>query len=215
MIDRDDLIPGLRQLTQRVHSQGGKIAIQLGAPFRFRGALATPSKRVGQDNRRELTAEDIKEIAAQYGLAAERSLEAGFDGVQLNAAHGFLLAQFLSPAYNHRTDRYGGCTENRARFVSEIVAEIKHRSSSDFPVFIKMNLMDFCDGGITVDEAARIVNLLVPGGMAAVEASGGGIGHFGTGKTERVGGGLSQALHGRAEGAGRCPCHYGRRAEIL
>jgi 2,4-dienoyl-CoA reductase-like NADH-dependent reductase (Old Yellow Enzyme family) len=124
MIDRDDLIPGLRQLTQRVHSQGGKIAIQLGAPFRFRGALATPSKRVGQDNRRELTVEDIKEIAAQYGLAAERSLEAGFDGVQLNAAHGFLSAQFLSPAYNHRTDRYGGCTENRARFVSESATRI-------------------------------------------------------------------------------------------
>lgn len=176
-IDRDALIPPLRQLTQRVHAHGGKIAIQLGAPFRFRGELAVASKGAAQGNHRELSVGDIEEITAQYGIAAARSVAAGFDGVQLNAAHGFLLAQFLSPAYNHRTDQYGGSTENRARIISEILAEIKRRSGKQFPVFMKMNVMDFCDGGITVDEAVRIVNLLTRHGLAAVEASGGGIGH--------------------------------------
>lgn len=176
-VDRDDQIPGLQQLTARVHRHGAKVAIQLGAPFRFKGKLATPSKRQGQGDYRELSIADIQEIIAQYALAAARSRAAGFDALQLNAAHGFLLAQFLSPAYNHRTDRYGGSTVNRARIVAEIVTAIRKRVLGNFPVFIKMNVMDFCDGGITVEEAVRTTHFLAEAGIAAVEASAGGIGH--------------------------------------
>ena len=78
---------------------------------------------------------------------------------------------------NKRPDEYGGSTENRARIVSEIAAKIKQRTGNDFPVFLKMNVVDFCDGGIDVEEAVRIVDVVSKTGIAAVEASGGGIGH--------------------------------------
>lgn len=176
-IDNDDSIAGLKQLTDLVHENGGKIAIQLGSFFRIGGELVAPSQSENNKDSRELTVSEIKQIVAGYVLAAQHSLTAGFDAVQINAAHGFPLSQFLSPAYNQRADEYGGNTQNRARIISEMISEIKLKTSDKLPVLIKMNVMDFVRGGITVEEAIKIVKLLKPHGLGAIEASGGGIGH--------------------------------------
>ena len=176
-IDSDDSIEPLRGLTGRVHDNGGKIAVQLGSFFRFGGELVGPSRNSNSREQRELTAGEIKQIVAGYGVAAERSLAAGFDAVQINAAHGFPLSQFLSPAYNRRTDEYGGNAENRSRIICEMTSRIKRQTGGSLPVLIKMNVMDFADGGITVEVAVDMVKSMGRHGLDAVEASGGGIGH--------------------------------------
>jgi 2,4-dienoyl-CoA reductase-like NADH-dependent reductase (Old Yellow Enzyme family) len=176
-LDRDDMVPTFKAMVERVHQAGSKIAVQLGSFFRYRNKYATPWAQTPNDNRHVLTAEEIHLIAERFGEAGVRSREAGFDALQINAAHGFPLSQFLSPCYNRRADEYGGSTENRARIVSEIAAQIKQGAGNDFPIFLKMNVVDFCDGGIDVEEAVHIVEVVSSAGIAAVEASGGGIGH--------------------------------------
>jgi 2,4-dienoyl-CoA reductase-like NADH-dependent reductase (Old Yellow Enzyme family) len=176
-IDTENSVPALKKLTDRVHAGESKIAVQLGSLFRFGGELVAPSPPQTGKGARELSTSEIKQIIVAYALAAERSLKAGFDAVQINAAHGFPLSQFLSPAFNYRDDPYGGSTENRARMIGEMIYHIKERTDGRLPVFIKMNVMDFIDGGITVDEAEAVVGALSGYGLDAVEASGGGIGH--------------------------------------
>ena len=146
-IDTEESIAGLEQLTNLVHENGGRIAIQLGSFFRIGGDLVAPSRSKQNQNNRELTVSEIRQIVAGYVLAAQRSLAAGFDAVQINAAHGFPLSQFLSPAYNQRTDEYGGNSKNRARIIAEMVAGIKQTTGGKLPVLIKMNVMDFLNGG--------------------------------------------------------------------
>jgi len=176
-LDSDDSIKPLRELTGRVHDNGGKIAVQLGSFFRFGGELVAPSRHSNNKEQRELTSAEIKQIVAGYGIAAERSLAAGFDAVQINAAHGFPLSQFLSPAYNRRKDEYGGDTENRTRIICEMTSRIKQQTGGGLPVLVKMNVMDFAAGGITVDDAVAMVKWMARHGLDAVEASGGGVGH--------------------------------------
>ncbi|PQP34246.1 NADH:flavin oxidoreductase, partial [Desulfobacteraceae bacterium SEEP-SAG9] len=117
----DEYIPGLREMTDRVHAKGGKIVIQLAhagffANPKLIGETPTgPSAVTGftKTPRLEMTDQNIQDIVKAFGLAAERAQKAGFDGVQIHAAHGYLLSQFLSPAFNKREDRYGGNIENR------------------------------------------------------------------------------------------------------
>ena len=90
----------------------------------------------------------------------ERAQAAGFDGVQIHAAHGYLLSQFLSPYFNRRTDEFGGSLENRARIVLAILEGIKATCGKTFPVLIKLNSEDFIDGGLTVEEMLQIVRML-------------------------------------------------------
>ena len=175
--DDKGMIPAFREMVKRVHGAGSKIVIQLGSFFRYKDKVAVPFAEALDESRHFLTVEDVHHIAERFGEVGAYSRESGFDGLQINAAHGFPLSQFLSPCYNRRSDEYGGSTQNRSRILVEIAAEIKRRTSEDFPVFVKMNVVDFCDGGIDVDEAARIVDTTATGGIAAVEASGGGIGH--------------------------------------
>jgi 2,4-dienoyl-CoA reductase-like NADH-dependent reductase (Old Yellow Enzyme family) len=177
-LDRDDLIPSFKEMVERVHQAGSRIAVQLGSFFRYKNTMVIPYAETVDDSKHMLTIEDIHRIVECFGEAGARSRKAGFDAIQINAAHAFPLSQFLSPCYNRRQDEYGGSTKNRARFLSEIVAKIKQRAGDDFPVFVKMNVADFCDGGIDVEEAVRIVDVISTGGIAAVEASGGGIGHY-------------------------------------
>lgn len=176
-LDREEMLPAFGELVDRVHQLGSGIAIQLGSFFRFKDRFAAAWLDTPNESRYVLTAADIRQIVERFGQAGQLSREAGFDAVQINAAHAFPLSQFLSPAYNKRQDEYGGSTRNRARIISEIAAEIHKRTGNDFPIFIKMNVVDFCDGGIDVDEAVRIADILSSRGIAAIEASGGGIGH--------------------------------------
>jgi|Deesub1362A_J573_1020465.scaffolds.fasta_scaffold00472_26 2,4-dienoyl-CoA reductase-like NADH-dependent reductase (Old Yellow Enzyme family) len=117
---------------------------------------------------RELTKEEIYQIIDDFAEAAIRAEKAGFDAVQLHAAHGYLLSQFISPYTNRRKDEFG---QERAKILLDIVEKVRERSK--IPVLIKMNAMDFIPGGLEVEEAVRIARLLEDTGYEAIEVSGG------------------------------------------
>lgn len=122
---------------------------------------------------RAATDEDIKNFIEGFAHAAEYLDKAGYDGIQLHGAHGYLLAQFLSPTTNHRTDKYGGSLENRARLITEIGKEVRKRTSSGFVLGIKLNSVEFQDKGFDTEEAATLCKLLEDNSFDFVELSGG------------------------------------------
>jgi 2,4-dienoyl-CoA reductase-like NADH-dependent reductase (Old Yellow Enzyme family) len=122
---------------------------------------------------RALTMEEVEGLIVAFAAAIGRAREAGFDGVQLHAAHGWLLSSFLSPHTNSREDRYGGCTANRARIITEICERARVKVGSGFPILVKMNTTDFVSGGLEMDEAAEIGFILANTGICAIETSGG------------------------------------------
>ncbi len=177
----DDLIPALERLTESIHKQGGKIVLQLAhAGFRAATELTGreaigPTKREIQAGRwcREMTKEDLEVVTRAFANAALRAQLSGFDGVQVHAAHGYLLSQFLSPAYNKRKDEYGDGLENRARLLLEVLLAIRSQVGSDYPVMIKINSEDFLPEGMTIDEMLKVAVLLDENGIDAIELSGG------------------------------------------
>ncbi|KAK4635649.1 NADH-dependent flavin oxidoreductase nadA [Fulvia fulva] len=122
---------------------------------------------------RAATEEDIKNFIEGWAHAAEYLEEAGYDGIQLHGAHGYLLAQFLSPTTNQRTDKYGGSLENRARLILEIAQEVRRRTKPDFIVGIKLNSVEFQDKGFNPEEAKQLCVLLEQNKFDFVELSGG------------------------------------------
>jgi 2,4-dienoyl-CoA reductase-like NADH-dependent reductase (Old Yellow Enzyme family) len=179
----DDLISGLAELAQAVHERGGKIVGQIV----HCGGQADRSQCGGLDpvapsavespgyatTPRELTSGEIRELVAAFAAAARRLQESGFDGAQLHGAHGYLLAQFLSPLRNRRRDEYGGTVENRARFCLEVYREVRAAVGPDFPVMIKLNANDFLDGSTTEEDACHLAAALAAEGIDAIEVSGG------------------------------------------
>jgi 2,4-dienoyl-CoA reductase-like NADH-dependent reductase (Old Yellow Enzyme family) len=102
--------------------------------------------------------EEIADTVRHYGLSAANMRDAGIDGIELSAGHGYLICQFLSPLTNQRTDRYGGSVENRARFLREIVEEIRRQVGSDYPVGMRMSFDERVgDAGITPERAEEIL----------------------------------------------------------
>lgn len=122
---------------------------------------------------RAATEEDIKNIIEGFAHAAEFLEKSGWDGIQLHAAHGYLLAQFLSPTTNQRTDKYGGSLENRSRLIIEIAAEVRRRTSKNFIVGIKLNSVEFQDKGFNPEDAKALCQLLERNNFDFVELSGG------------------------------------------
>jgi 2,4-dienoyl-CoA reductase-like NADH-dependent reductase (Old Yellow Enzyme family) len=122
---------------------------------------------------RAATDEDIKNVIEGFAHAAEYLEKAGYDGIQLHGAHGYLLAQFLSPSTNHRTDKYGGSLENRARLITEIGQEVRKRTSEGFVLAIKLNSVEFQEKGFDTAEAATLCKLLEDNSFDFVELSGG------------------------------------------
>jgi 2,4-dienoyl-CoA reductase-like NADH-dependent reductase (Old Yellow Enzyme family) len=122
---------------------------------------------------RALEEEEILEIVGRFGRAAAVLQEAGFDGVQIHGAHGYLVSQFLSPHHNRRQDRWGGSLENRSRFVHEVYAEIRRQVGPAFPIGIKINSADFQKGGFTEQESTEVIAGLQAAGIDLVEISGG------------------------------------------
>lgn len=179
----DRLVPGLTQMAQNMTRRGSRAVAQLAhAGGRAAEALtgtqaAAPSPMVGRagNQAREMTVDEIARTASAFAAAAARAKQAGFDGVELHAAHGFLLSQFLSPYFNRRTDRYGGSLENRARFLLEALAAIRRSVGDDYPVLVKINAEDFIDGGFTVDDMIATSRFLEQAGIDAIEMSGGTI----------------------------------------
>jgi 2,4-dienoyl-CoA reductase-like NADH-dependent reductase (Old Yellow Enzyme family) len=180
-IYKDDLIPGLASMTDAVHNAGGKIVAQLAHAGTFAAETLTriPPRAVSvfdglaKTPRHELTHEDIQHLVTAYVQAAERAKAAGFDGVQVHAAHGYLFSQFLSPAYNRRQDAYGGPIENRSRALCETVAAVRQALGPDVPVLVKINAWDDVENGLTLEDSVRTAALLAAAGIDAVEVSGG------------------------------------------
>ncbi|MBT8374605.1 MAG: NADH:flavin oxidoreductase, partial [Deltaproteobacteria bacterium] len=121
----------------------------------------------------QMTLSDIQDTVESFGQAALRAKKAGFDGVQLHSAHGYLLSQFLSPFFNRRSDRYGGSIENRARIHVEIIDTVRSYIGKDYPLMIKMNTGDFIEGGLELDDALKAGVLFSQNGLDAIELSGG------------------------------------------
>lgn len=122
---------------------------------------------------KKLTEVEILNIIERFGNTAKILKEAGFSGVQIHAAHGYLISQFLSPLTNQRNDQWGGSLENRARFVLEVYKNIRRKVGTDFPVGIKINSADFQRGGFTEQESMEVVKLLEAVGVDLIEISGG------------------------------------------
>ena len=120
-----------------------------------------------------MTAAQIEATIARFAVTASRAEDAGFDGVEIHAAHGYLLSQFLSPLVNKRTDAWGGSLENRARMLLDVVRAVRASVSPSFAVAVKLNSADFQRGGFDLDDARRVITMLEPLGVDLVELSGG------------------------------------------
>jgi 2,4-dienoyl-CoA reductase-like NADH-dependent reductase (Old Yellow Enzyme family) len=180
-IYKDELVPGLRDMTNAVHENNGKIVIQLAHggyyahPKLIGKTPKAPSnaQNISKTPREEMTAEDIQNVIAAFKAGAQRAQTAGFDGIQIHSAHGYLLSQFLSPAFNQRNDEYGGDIRNRARVHLAVLKGIRQVVGDDHPVLIKMNCQDFIDNGLTLEDALQAAKMLVTKGIDAIELSGG------------------------------------------
>jgi 2,4-dienoyl-CoA reductase-like NADH-dependent reductase (Old Yellow Enzyme family) len=122
---------------------------------------------------RELSSDEILLLIVDFVSAAVRAKRAGFDGVELHAAHGYLLSSFLSPHTNRRGDEWGGPVESRARVLVEVLRGVKAACGRDFPVIIKLNSTDFLEGGLVLDDAVRVALMLEADGIDGIEVSGG------------------------------------------
>jgi 2,4-dienoyl-CoA reductase-like NADH-dependent reductase (Old Yellow Enzyme family) len=177
----DIFIPKLAEMTAAVHQAGGKIVMQINHSGPRADSAITNEAPIGpmfQENEdgtfcKEMTRLDIRRIAAAFGAAALRAKQAGFDGAEVHAAHGYLLSSFLSPYFNKRRDEYGGTIENRARFLLEVLQSIFAAVGDDFPIIVKMNAADFLPGGFSAQDMVQTAALLEEAGVDAIELSGG------------------------------------------
>ena len=186
MLHNDSCIAGMAALVAAVQGAGARIAIQLNHGGResipeVSGSVplapsALPSGYTGVGVAvvpRELTIAEIEAIVQRFAEAAARARTAGFDGVEIHGAHGYLVGQFLSPACNLREDRYGHDTAGRARFGVELIQAIKTHVGADYPVIFRFNARDHVPGGLELDEAVEIAAMLEAAGADALSVSGG------------------------------------------
>ena len=163
-IHTDNMIPGLRKLVEAVHQEGGKIAFQLNHAGRqttkaLIGQIPLGPSGKGMDpvnfvKPKEMNSDQIQDVIRAFGYAAKRAVEAGVDGIQLHAAHGYLINQFISPFFNHRKDEWGGSDDNRFRFLKEIIFEVRNKIPKGMPILVKLNTQDYTPKeGITLSLA--------------------------------------------------------------
>jgi 2,4-dienoyl-CoA reductase-like NADH-dependent reductase (Old Yellow Enzyme family) len=178
----DSFVPGHRKLAESVHKYDTRIIAQLayiGSYTSVGGngglvALAPSSvpNIVTGTPAREMRIGEIKLIQKKFADSAVRAREAGYDGVEIHAAHGLLLSQFLTPHYNRRTDEYGGSIENRARMVFEVYSSMRKATGYDFPIWVKLNSTDGIEDGITDEDFRDICYIMARAGVDAIEVSG-------------------------------------------
>ena len=185
VIEDENDLPILKQWAQAATSQGAGIWVQLNHP----GKQATKGLNAGtisasavpfRDDMqamfatpREATSAEIDDIIQRFGRSAAICRKAGFTGVQIHAAHGYLINQFLSPHHNLRTDQWGGSPEKRRRFVLAVYAEVRRQVGPDFTVAIKINSADFQRGGFSEEESLATIVALAEAGIDVIEISGG------------------------------------------
>jgi 2,4-dienoyl-CoA reductase-like NADH-dependent reductase (Old Yellow Enzyme family) len=188
----ENLIPGLKRITDFVHWAGSPIVIQLVHGGLFSSPILSGSTPLGPTpldtpdgmTGKEMSKSDIEVVVNAFHDAALLAKVAGFDGVQIHGAHGWLLSQFLSPYFNKRTDEYGGNLENRSRILLEVVHSVREAVGKNFAVLVKINTDDFLPGGFTTDEMIAVSVMLEKAGIDAIEISGGTIGALLTGNID-------------------------------
>jgi 2,4-dienoyl-CoA reductase-like NADH-dependent reductase (Old Yellow Enzyme family) len=177
----DNQVPGLAKLAQVIHAEGGKVVAQINhggmqcAKEAVEGTMAPSAinDEFLEQPAREMTPDEIDMLIAAYAQAARRVKEAGFDGVQLHGAHGYLINQFISPYVNHRTDEWGGDIEGRTHFLRDVTRTVREQVGNAFPVLIKFGMQDGVEGGLTADASAQVIALMKEMGLDGIEISGG------------------------------------------
>ncbi|MHA1395552.1 MAG: oxidoreductase [Promethearchaeota archaeon] len=185
-IREDDKIEGLSKLASIIKKHGAATIIQLyhagsqatsfftgQQPVSPSGVRCELIYSISKEVPRALTIEEIKTIIKRYGEAAVRAEKAGFDGVEIHAAHGYLPGQFLSPYTNKRTDEYGGSLENRMRFLLEVFDEVKSKVSENFIISLRMNGSDYIEGGFEIEEATIVAKKMEEKGIDIISVSAG------------------------------------------
>ena len=179
---RQDIVPGLRRLTDAVHAEGAAASIQLGHCGNMSHKSICGCTPVGASSGfnlysptfvRGLRADELPDMARAYGDSVRMAREAGFDAVEIHAGHGYLISQFLSPATNHRKDSFGGSLENRMRFMDMVMDEVMQAAGNDMAVLVKMNMRDGFRGGMELDESLQVAQRLEQLGAHALVLSGG------------------------------------------
>ena len=145
-------------------SEGGWVPVGP-SPVAFHSDYATPQ---------ELTKEGIRSIVASFGKAAERTLDAGFQLIELHGAHGYLIHEFLSPLSNHRTDEYGGSFENRTRFLRDVVVATREVWPESLPLFLRISASEWTEGGWSLEETTELAPILRTLGVDLIDCSSGG-----------------------------------------
>ncbi len=166
-IDHDNYMPRFFKLCETIHSHGACIGLQLnhaGASAQSKrtnmqpvSASDIPSKEGGEIPR-PLEKDEIYAIVKKYGEAAARAQASGFDCVEIHAGHSYLISQFLSPTTNKRTDEFGGCPENRARFAKLVIEEVRRQVGPMFPIFVRLSADEFVEGGNTLEDTLELVS---------------------------------------------------------
>jgi 2,4-dienoyl-CoA reductase-like NADH-dependent reductase (Old Yellow Enzyme family) len=193
---KDEHIEGLRRIVKFVRAQGSEIGIQLAhagrkasvrepwnggqpvkdgeggwpvlapSPVAFDEQYARPAG---------LTIDGIRQVAADFRAAARRAMLAGFKVLEIHAAHGYLIHQFLSPLSNHRQDEYGGSFDNRIRLLTEVVEAVRGGWPPGYPLFVRISATDWAEGGWGVEEAVKLAGLLKDRGVDLIDCSSGGV----------------------------------------
>jgi len=179
----DGLIPGLQELVERIHVHDSKIFIQLGHGGRQSSSAYTGGVRpvapspipcpVRGEIPDELSIEMIEEIIRDFSQAARRAKTAGFDGVEIHGAHGYLISEFMSPYANKRNDAYGGDFRGRMKFPLEIIKAVRTEVGRDFPVIFRLSANEYVPDGNGIEESKRIARLLEEAGVDCIHASAG------------------------------------------
>ncbi|ADC89686.1 NADH:flavin oxidoreductase/NADH oxidase [Thermocrinis albus DSM 14484] len=193
-IYRDDHVDGLAKLVDLCKKYGAAVGIQLAHAGRkaedyppwersvrkVRGskhAIAPSPLPFGKNWTipREMSVEDIKEVQGSYRNAVKRAVEAGFDIIEIHAAHGYLIHEFLSPVSNKRKDQYGGSFENRVRFLLEVVRIARSEMPDSMPLWVRISSVDYVEGGWTLEESVELAKILKKEGVDVIDCSSGRI----------------------------------------
>ena len=177
----DSFIPGFRRLVADIHGGGAAAAVQLAHAGASANSGVIQTRPVGPsaialrggEMPRPLSTADVQRTVEQFAQAARRARDAGFDAVEVHAAHGYLLNQFISPLWNHRDDQYGGSTENRARILVEIVHRSRELLGAGFPIIVRLCVNEFLPDGIDVEEGCKIARLVESAGADLLDVTGG------------------------------------------
>lgn len=182
-ISNDDDVADLVQITKAVHANQTPLFAQIshaGARAKENeiGSLPLSPSLCADKAVKVMDQQDIDEVIEGFKQAARRAKEAGFDGVEIHSAHGYLLDQFYSPLTNTRTDEYGGSLENRIRLHRQIIQAVREAVGNDFPVSLRLGACDYMDGGATVEDGAKAAAIFEKDGIDLISVSGGLCGPF-------------------------------------